>query len=145
MSRVLGSSSDWTLIWTLMDSVSRVSCVSWMYWVYAAETHETFHTESGMRYQLSTTTYCGSLPPATLHLVVCTESCVGERLCGTTPDRRFARALDLRDGSKPVSKRLTAAGLHPRVVLRSSRPGPSESHAGVTTNRRPRGRVERWR
>ena len=34
-----------------MDPVSCVSCVSWMHCVYAAETHETFHQESGMRYQ----------------------------------------------------------------------------------------------
>ena len=34
-----------------MDPVSCVSCVSWMHSVYAAETHETFHQESGMRYQ----------------------------------------------------------------------------------------------
>ncbi len=40
----------WSLIWSLMDPVSCVSCVSWMYSVYAAETHETFHWESGMRY-----------------------------------------------------------------------------------------------
>lgn len=38
-----------------MDPVSCVSCVSWMHWVYAAETHETFHQESGMRYQHSKT------------------------------------------------------------------------------------------
>ncbi len=42
----------WSLIWTLIDPVSCVSCVSWMYSVNAAETHETFHQESGMRYQL---------------------------------------------------------------------------------------------
>ena len=36
-----------------MDPVSCVSCVSWMGWLYAAETHETFHQESGMRYQHS--------------------------------------------------------------------------------------------
>jgi hypothetical protein len=42
-----------SLIWTLMDPVSCVSCVSWMYWVNAGETHETFHWESGMRYQVS--------------------------------------------------------------------------------------------
>jgi len=36
-----------------MDPVSCVSCVSWVYSVYAAETHETFHRESGMRYQVS--------------------------------------------------------------------------------------------
>ena len=41
----------WTLIWSLIDPVSCVSCVSWMRWLYAAETHETFHRESGMRYQ----------------------------------------------------------------------------------------------
>ncbi len=29
--------------------MSPVSCVSWMYCVHAAETHETFHQESGMR------------------------------------------------------------------------------------------------
>jgi len=40
----------WTLIWTLMDPVSYVSCVSWKYWVNAGETYETFHWESGMRY-----------------------------------------------------------------------------------------------
>ena len=40
-----------------MDHVSCVccvSCVSW-YWVDVAETHETFHSESGMRYQVSST------------------------------------------------------------------------------------------
>jgi len=36
-----------------MDPVSCVSCVSWWYWLYAVETHETFHQESGMRYQVS--------------------------------------------------------------------------------------------
>jgi hypothetical protein len=36
-----------------MDPVSCVSCVSWMDSVNAAETHETFHQESGMRYQPS--------------------------------------------------------------------------------------------
>jgi len=35
-----------------MGPVSCVSCVSSWYWVNAAETHETFHRESGMRYQL---------------------------------------------------------------------------------------------
>jgi hypothetical protein len=34
-----------------MDPVSCVSYVSWVYCVYAAETHETFRQESGMRYQ----------------------------------------------------------------------------------------------
>jgi len=34
-----------------MDPVSCVSYVSWMHWVDAVETHETFHWESGMRYQ----------------------------------------------------------------------------------------------
>jgi len=35
-----------------MNPVSYVSCVSWMHWVNAAETHETFHRKSGMRYQI---------------------------------------------------------------------------------------------
>jgi len=35
-----------------MDPVSCVSCVSWMHWMNAAETHETFRQESGMRYQI---------------------------------------------------------------------------------------------
>jgi hypothetical protein len=43
--------SEGALIGALMDPVSCVSCVSWMYCVNAAETHETFHQESGMRYQ----------------------------------------------------------------------------------------------
>jgi hypothetical protein len=34
-----------------MDPVSCVSYVSWWYCVYAAETHETIHWKSGMRYQ----------------------------------------------------------------------------------------------
>jgi len=34
-----------------MDPVSCVSCVSGVYSVNAAEKHETFHWESGMRYQ----------------------------------------------------------------------------------------------
>jgi len=33
-----------------MARVSCVSCVSWSHWVNAAETHETIHWESGMRY-----------------------------------------------------------------------------------------------
>jgi hypothetical protein len=45
--------SEGALIGALMDPVSCVSCVSWMYCVNAAETHETFHQESGMRYQVS--------------------------------------------------------------------------------------------
>ncbi len=45
------SRAGWSLIWTLMDPVSCVSCVSGMCWLYAAETHETFPWESGMRYQ----------------------------------------------------------------------------------------------
>jgi hypothetical protein len=40
-----------TLIGALMGPVSYVSCVSWMCSVNADETHETFHQESGMRYQ----------------------------------------------------------------------------------------------
>jgi len=49
----------WTLIRTLIDPASCVSFVSWWYWVYAAETHETVHWASGMRYH-----------PFPLHLVV---------------------------------------------------------------------------
>ena len=45
----------WTLIWTLIDPVSCVSCFSWWYCVNSAETHETFRWESGMRYQHTTT------------------------------------------------------------------------------------------
>ena len=36
----------------LIDPVSCVSYVSWGYWVNVAETHETVHCESGMRYQI---------------------------------------------------------------------------------------------
>lgn len=36
-----------------MDPVSCVSCVSWVHCVNLAETHETFHRKSGMRYQHS--------------------------------------------------------------------------------------------
>jgi hypothetical protein len=47
----------WTLIgsfiWTLINPVSCVSYVSWSCWVNAAETHETFRWESGMRYHVS--------------------------------------------------------------------------------------------
>lgn len=43
----------WTLIWTLIPPVSCVSCVSSWYSVNAAETHETIHWESGMRYQIT--------------------------------------------------------------------------------------------
>lgn len=50
----LGIRQPRALIGALMDPVSCVSCVSWMHWVYAAETHETFQQESGMRYQLLT-------------------------------------------------------------------------------------------
>lgn len=32
-----------------MSRVSCVSCAAWMYWVNAAESHEIFHEESGMR------------------------------------------------------------------------------------------------
>jgi len=38
------------LIGALVDPVSYVSSVSWVARVNAAETHETFHYESGMRY-----------------------------------------------------------------------------------------------
>jgi hypothetical protein len=38
-----------------------------------------------MRYHLSTTTSCGSLPHQPQHLVVLTESHVSELPCGTTP------------------------------------------------------------
>jgi hypothetical protein len=48
----------WSLIWSLMDPVSCVSCVSWMCWLYAAETHETFHWESGMRYHSNRVSRC---------------------------------------------------------------------------------------
>jgi hypothetical protein len=41
----------WTLIWSLITPVSCVSCVSWWSFLNAAETHETFHWASGMRYQ----------------------------------------------------------------------------------------------
>ena len=41
----------WILIWTPYRSCL-ISCVSWMHRVYATETHETFHQESGMRYQV---------------------------------------------------------------------------------------------
>jgi hypothetical protein len=34
-----------------MDLVSCVSCVSWEAFLYSAETYETLHRESGMRYQ----------------------------------------------------------------------------------------------
>jgi hypothetical protein len=50
-SRATRRRRHWTLIWTLIDPVSCISCVSWRYSVYEAETHETFHWESGMRYQ----------------------------------------------------------------------------------------------
>ena len=50
---------------------SRLMCLvrlSWMYSLYAAETYETFHWESGMRYQVSSspilsTNWAFSLPP----------------------------------------------------------------------------------
>ena len=45
--------------WSPYRSCSCVSCVSSWYWVNAAETHETFHRESGMRYHLPTTSCCG--------------------------------------------------------------------------------------
>jgi hypothetical protein len=49
------SSADgpWSLVWTLMDPVSCVSCVSSCYCMNASETHATCHRESGMRYQHS--------------------------------------------------------------------------------------------
>jgi hypothetical protein len=51
-----------------MDPVSCVSYVSWVYCVYAAETHETFRQESGMRYQVS------SSPDSEHELVLLTAS-----------------------------------------------------------------------
>jgi hypothetical protein len=36
---------------TLIGPVSCVSCVSWGSFLNSAETHETLHSESGMRYQ----------------------------------------------------------------------------------------------
>lgn len=44
--------SLWTLIRTLIETVSCFSCVSSWYSVNAAETHETVHWESDMRYQI---------------------------------------------------------------------------------------------
>ena len=44
------SPSVWSPIWTLMDPVSCVSCVSPWCCGNAAETHETIHWKSGMRY-----------------------------------------------------------------------------------------------
>jgi hypothetical protein len=76
---------DWTLIRTPMDPVSCVSCVSWRYPVNAAETHETFPSESGMRYQLQITTSGGPPPTTILHVVVFTEPHNSEPLCGTNP------------------------------------------------------------
>ena len=55
-----------------MDPVSCVSCVSWMYWVNAAETHETFDWESGMRYQVSSSPdfdHESALPPSGCTLI----------------------------------------------------------------------------
>jgi hypothetical protein len=53
--------------------------------VNVAETHETFHPESGMRYQLQITTSGGPLPITMLHVVVFTDPHDSEPLCGTNP------------------------------------------------------------
>ena len=45
-----------------MNPVSCVSYVSWMHRVNAAETHETFHWESGMRYHFTTTSRASTAP-----------------------------------------------------------------------------------
>jgi hypothetical protein len=42
----------------LIPPVSYVSCVSWMHWVNAAETHESVHRESGMRYHSNRVSRC---------------------------------------------------------------------------------------
>ena len=80
----------------------------------AAETHETVHWESGMRYQLQTTTSCGSSSAGTQHLVVLTEPHVGEPLCGTTSRRRSHRFRDFcdfraRPGQETIADRVTSA------------------------------------
>jgi hypothetical protein len=49
--RRLSADGTWTLIRTLIGPVSCVSCVSWGSFLNSAETHETLHSESGMRYQ----------------------------------------------------------------------------------------------
>lgn len=69
-----------------MDPVSCVSCVSWMHRVYAAETHETFHRESGMRYHLPTTTSCTASSGYAPNVVVLTGSHV-PRSSDESPDR----------------------------------------------------------
>ena len=79
-----------------MDPVSYVSCVSCVYWMYAAEPHETIHWESGMRYQLQTTTSCRLPLTATLHVVVLTEPHDNEPVCGTTPAIEWCATADGR-------------------------------------------------
>ena len=83
-----GAAFGRTPIWTLIDPVSCVSCVSWLHWVYAAETRETFHQESDMRYQVS------SLGP------VCAE--IGPLRCPPTPVEPLSRFKD-RGEAVPAS------------------------------------------
>jgi hypothetical protein len=99
------TTGPWSLSWTLMDPVSCVSCVSSWYCVNAAETHETFRRESGMRYQHSS----------------------------RRPDRRLDRAVSLSAdrGAVPylVPHRLQRPWRMRRLTLdRATAPEPSIPH-----------------
>ena len=52
LRRATPSPGSGPLSGTLMGPVSYVSYVSWMHMLNAAETYETVHWESGMRYQI---------------------------------------------------------------------------------------------
>src|SRR6266545_3199641 len=86
---------------SLIDPVSCVSCVTWMYSVNAAETYETFHLESGMRYH-STTRCCGDDVAARIGR---------RRLCQHTRARRepsVVRTLSLPCQEVTPGRRLSA-------------------------------------
>ena len=87
----------------------------------AAETHETVHWESGMRYQLQTTTSCGSSWSATQHVVVLTEPHVREPLCGTTSPRRSHGFRDFCDFRLGRAKGRSPMAAGPRTRRSSER------------------------
>ena len=99
-----------------MVPVSCVSCVSWMYCVNAAETHETFHQESGMRYHAHTNQWLHEAQ------VVCKVVTIGDYLRG------FAAA---KTAIEPIVSSSTCSNDAPRI-------SPSHSELSPRLSKRPR-------
>lgn len=84
----------WTHLWTLIGPASCVSCNSWCYPVNTAETHQTVHADSGMRYQSRRPTTSRSLVTLRMTLsrraAAASEHELGEKAGGCYPlGRRF--------------------------------------------------------